>query len=417
MPHRRRFRTAGVVVAGLVTASSLLAACSLSTNRTTAPAGQGPVWLCRPGLAANPCTAQLATTVAPGPSPTSSTTVQAAPRATNPAIDCFYVYPTVSPQPATNADLHIDPAETVMAMSEASPFSADCRIYAPMYRQLTSATVSAAISGTPGVIKVSGGSVELAYSDVLAAWEYYLAHDNDGRGVVFIGDSQGSAMLIRLLRSQVDPSPAERHLLVSAVLLGGNVEVLSGQNVGGDFQNIPACTSTSATGCVVAYSSANQTPPSDSFFGRAGTGLSLVSGQPSGPSSSFQVLCVNPTSLSSPTTPGMLQPYFPTSAFPTSVPPASNPEPSAAPPTPWVTYPNMYTAHCENRNGASWLQVDDVARSKDTRPVVTEVPGPTWGLHLYDLNLALGNLVALVHDEGAAYLAPPVGGGSGPAAA
>lgn len=403
----------------VVTAASLLGACSLSVHTTT-PANQGPVWLCRPGLPADPCTAELATTVAPGPSPTSSTTVRAAARSTNPAIDCFYVYPTVSTQRSTNSDLHIDPAETVMAMEEASPFSPDCRIYAPMYRQLTSATVSAAISGTPGVIKVSAASVELAYRDVQAAWQYYLANDNDGRGVVFIGDSQGSAMLIRLLRSQVDPSPAVRRLLVSAIILGGNVEVLSGQSVGGDFQNIPACNATSATGCVVAYSSANQTPPSDSFFGRAGTGLSLVSGQPSGPSSSFQVLCVNPASLSSPTLPGMLQPYFPTSAFPTSVPTDSNQKPSKNQPTPWVTYPNLYTAQCENRNGASWLQVDHAARSGDTRPVVTEVPGPTWGLHLWDFSLGLGNLVTLVHDEGASYAARATGtgiGGSGTAAA
>jgi hypothetical protein len=393
-----------VVVAGLVTASSLLAACSLTVH-TTAPANQGPVWLCRPGLPADPCTAELATTVAPGPSPTSSTTVRAAaPPATHPAIDCFYVYPTVSTQRSTNADLRIDPAETVMAMEEASPFAPDCRIYAPMYRQLTSDTVSAAISGTPGVIKVSAASVDLAYGDVQAAWQYYLANDNDGRGVVFIGDSQGSSMLIRLLRSQVDPSPAVRRLLVSAIILGGNVEVLSGQSAGGDFQNIPACNASSATGCVVAYSSANQTPPSDSFFGRAGTGLSLVSGQPSGPSSSFQVLCVNPASLSSPTTPGMLQPYFPTSAFPTSVP-------SGYQPTAWVTYPNLYSAQCENRNGASWLQVDHVARSGDTRPVVTEVPGPTWGLHLWDFSLGLGNLVTLVHDEAASYAARVTGTG------
>ncbi|HWE56034.1 MAG TPA: hypothetical protein VG435_11000, partial [Acidimicrobiales bacterium] len=107
-----------MVIAALVTASSLLAACSSSGNQTTettAPASQGPVWLCRPGLAANPCTAELATTVAPGPHPTSSTTVQAAAPATNPAIDCFYVYPTVSTQASTNADLRIEPAETVMA--------------------------------------------------------------------------------------------------------------------------------------------------------------------------------------------------------------------------------------------------------------------------------------------------------------
>ena len=268
------------------------------------------MWLCRPGLANDPCTANLAATVEPGPSPTSSTTVQPNPPPTTPAIDCFYVYPTVSTQATTNANLHIDPAERLVAEAQASPFAPNCRIFAPMYRQLT----LGALEGTSGVARANASSVALAYSDVLAAWQYYLAHDNAGRGVVFIGHSQGSSMLIRLLHSQVDPSPAERRLLVSAIILGGNVEVPVGQGVGGSFQNIPACNSTSATGCVVAYSSFSQTPPANSLFARAGTGVSLVSGQPPGPSSAFQVLCVNPTSLSSPATPGPLEPYFPTSA-------------------------------------------------------------------------------------------------------
>ncbi len=420
-------QTAGAVAAvaaAVLTASSLLVACSVSvtgTTATTSPAqsGTGPVWLCRPGLANDPCTVKLATTVAPGPTPTTSLTLQAnsplttPATATDPAIDCFYVYPTVSTQPTTNADLHIDPGETLVAEAQASPFSSNCRIYAPMYRQLTSAAISASTSA----IAVPASAVALAYSDVLAAWQYYLAHDNQGRGVVFIGDSQGSAMLIRLLRSQVDPSPAERRLLVSAILLGGNVEVPLGQSAGGDFQHIPACTSTSATGCVVAFSSFNQTPPSDSLFGRAGAGISLLSGEPSGPSSSFQVLCVNPTSLSSPTTAGMLQPYFPTSSFPTSVSAASNQKAATASSAAWVTYPDLYTAQCENQDGASWLQVTHVAPAGDTRPVVSEVYGPTWGLHLVDLNLTLGNLVTLVGEEGTAFAAQSVGSGIGGAGA
>ena len=398
----------------VVTASSLLAACSSSPARTavSVPAtDNGPVWLCRPGLADDPCTVKLATTVAPGPTPTASLALQAdspaVGTATAPAIDCFYVYPTVSNQPTTNADLHIDPGEILTAEAQASPFASNCRIYAPMYRQLTSTAIG---TGT-GAIAVPASAVELAYSDVLAAWQSYLAHDNQGRGVVFIGDSQGAAMLIRLLRAEVDPNPAERRLLVSAILLGGNVEVPNGQSVGGDFQHIPACNSTSATGCVVAFSSFNQTPPSNSLFGRSGAGVSLLSGQPSGPSSSFQVLCVNPASLSSPTTPGMLQPYFPTSSFPTSVSAAADQRTATTSSTAWVTYPNLYTAQCENTDGASWLQVNTVAPAGDTRPVVSAVYGPTWGLHLVDLNLALGNLVSLVNDQGIAFAAGSIGSG------
>ena len=347
-----------VAAAAAVAASSLLAACTSSpagttgTRATTAPAASGPVWLCRPGLANDPCTANLAATVEPGPSPISSTTVQPNPPPTTPAIDCFYVYPTVSAQADHQRQPALDFRPKPVAEAQASPFAPHCRIFAPMYRQLTLGALEQP-GGGPG-IRVVGGAGLQRRAGRLA---YYLAHDNAGRGVVFIGHSQGSSMLIRLLRSQVDPSPAERRLLVSAIILGGNVEVPVGQGVGGSFQNIPACNSTSATGCVVAYSSFSQTPPANSLFARAGTGVSLVSGQPPGPSRAFQVLCVNPTSLSSPATPGPLEPYFPTSTA------AAAGKPS----TPWVTYPNLYTAQCAYQDGASWLQVTDVAPTGDTR--------------------------------------------------
>lgn len=419
MSHRGGGRRAAGFAVALVGLSVVLAACSSppatsSTPTTTTPLA-APVWLCRPGLVNDPCTTDLTTTVAPGPSPTSSTTVQAGPSsatAATPAIDCFYIYPTVSTQTTTNANLNIDPAETDVAKAQVASFAPDCRIFAPVYRQYT----------VPALLRPSGlGSVtpaaeDIAYAGVRAAWNYYLAHDNRGRGVVFIGHSQGASMLIRLLSSEVDPNPAERRLLVSAILLGGNVEVPVGKTVGGSFQNIPACTSTTATGCVVAYSTFDKTPPAASLFGRSGQGVSLLSGQPPGPSSLYQVLCVNPSSLSSPTTPGPLDPRFPTPAGAATA--GSDPGGAAKRPTsPWVTYPNLYTAQCEAQDGASWLQVDDVAPPGDTRPVVnTSVLGPNWGLHLEDVNLALGNLVALVQSQGTAFAAQSIGGlGSAPA--
>ncbi len=68
---------------------------------------------------------------------------------------------------------------------------------------------------------------------------------------------------------------------------------------------------------------------------------------------------------------------------------------------PWVTYPGLYTGACESAAGATWLQI--TARTGDSRPVVTPTLGPTWGLHLDDVNLALGNLVNDVMAEEAAY--------------
>ena len=86
-------------------------------------------------------------------------------------------------------------------------------------------------------------------------------------------------MLIRLIRSQIDANPALRKRLVSAIVLGGNVQVPAGKSVGGSFQHVPACTAASQTGCVIAYSSFPSQPPAFTLFGRPGTGVSLLSGQ------------------------------------------------------------------------------------------------------------------------------------------
>ena len=75
----------------------------------------------------------------------------------------------------------------------------------------------------------------LAYNDIVDAWHYYLQHDNDGRGVVLIGHSQGSGVLTQLIRDEIDGKPVQS-TIVSALLLGTNVAVPRGKDVGGAFQ-------------------------------------------------------------------------------------------------------------------------------------------------------------------------------------
>jgi hypothetical protein len=89
----------------------------------------GIVWLCRPGLAVNPCMANLDTTVVLADG---SRSVKRVAPAANPAFDCFYVYPTVSRQQALNANLQVDPEETAAAMAQAARFSQVCRVWSPM---------------------------------------------------------------------------------------------------------------------------------------------------------------------------------------------------------------------------------------------------------------------------------------------
>ena len=59
---------------------------------------------------------------------------------------------------------------------------------------------------------------------------------------MIIGHSQGTFVLRRLIAREIDGKAVSRRL-VSAILLGGNVLVRRGSNVGGDFRRIPACRS------------------------------------------------------------------------------------------------------------------------------------------------------------------------------
>jgi hypothetical protein len=91
------------------------------------------VWLCRPGRQ-DACTAsQDATIVAVDGSLTRETFHSAK----NPPIDCFYVYPTVSNEPGGNSDLTITGAEKLVVDAQFARFASKCRLFAPMYRQVT----------------------------------------------------------------------------------------------------------------------------------------------------------------------------------------------------------------------------------------------------------------------------------------
>ena len=188
-------RRGGMVMATLVMAGSLALAIGTGARparatttsssapgaATTTPAPPATVWLCRPGMADDPCTPSLTMTdTTPSGRTLGVVKVQ---RASQPKIDCFYVYPTVSDQKTPNADLTVDPTERSIALYQAAQYSRDCRVFAPMYRQLT----ISAITGP-----TTAAESTLAYDGVLQAWNTYLHKYNDGRGVVLIGHSQGS---------------------------------------------------------------------------------------------------------------------------------------------------------------------------------------------------------------------------------
>lgn len=171
--------------------------------------------------------------------------------ATSSQVDCFYVYPTVglnlvpgNPDPY-GADAGAIEAATA---AQAASFSSTCRVFAPQYRQ---ATIGA--YALPEFVRQL--YIQVAASDILAAFDHYLANYNQGRKIVLIGHSQGSEMLIKLLQARFETSPELRGKLLIGILAGIPVNVPVGQKLGGTFSNVPVCTLPGEVGCFIAFSS------------------------------------------------------------------------------------------------------------------------------------------------------------------
>lgn len=325
-------------------------------------------WLCRPGRT-DACSGILTATVIEADGSLSQRTYKPDPNA---PIDCFYVYPTVSREPTGNSDMSAGEEETHAAEAQFARFSAACRPYAPLYRQVT-------LAGLRGQAHINPA---LAYGDVLDAWNSYLARDNQGRGVVLIGHSQGARILKHLIAAEID-GKRQQSLLVSAILLGTDIEVPKGRTMGGAFRNIPLCERKQQTACVIAYSSFRATAPpgANAQFG-VSHGNSVYA-------------CVNPGSL---TDEGKLDAELPAVG-----------EVKRMFGTTFVENPGMFSAKCVEEGNRSYLAISigegagSLRVNEHFMSIQESLPG--WGLHILDVNLALGNLVDLVRTQGTEWIA------------
>jgi len=372
----------------LALAAGLAASASAQTTKNDYADAKN--WLCRPGQQ-DACAVDLTTTIVAADG--TLTREPFKPNATAP-IDCFYVYPTVSTDPAPNSDMNPGNEEKRIAAAQAARFQAQCRVFAPLYRQVTLRGLAT------GLLTKPGGTPErtLAYDDVLDAWNYYLQHDNNGRGIVLVAHSQGSFLLQDLIASEIDGKPIQSRL-VSAILLGTSLPVPKGKDVGGAFKSVPLCKSASQTGCVITYASFRSTipPPATSLFGRV-AGEDLMSA------------CTNPAALAGGS--AEVHAYLNATGTPFLLPSAPQPAWAAdkTVDTPWVSVPGLVTAQCVNNEHGSYLEVTVHGNPNDPRAddIVGDVmggnqPNAAWGLHLLDVNLTLGNLLDIVAQQAKTY--------------
>jgi len=341
-------------------------------------------WLCLPGRD-DPCSRPLPTTAL---NPNGYGSTGAVRPAADSPIDCFYVYPTVSRDAGANSDLQAGPEEIAVATVQLARFGTICRTFAPIYRQATITALLAGMNGTGSPAR----SLGLAYQDVVAAWRHYLEHHNRGRRFVLIGHSQGTIHLSQLLAREIEGRPEAARML-SALLIGFNIEVPEGEDVGGTFRTTPLCRRRGQTGCVVTYVSfrATDPPPAGSLFGRAAR-------------PGMTVACTNPAALAGGS--ARLDSYW--FAGP-SVTETQNPiqwSSQGPPPTPFLRTEGLASAACVNRGPVGYLSVMTEADPADGR--TDRIPGdviiggrlqPGWGLHLADMNLAMGDLIALVETQ------------------
>ena len=163
-------------------------------------------------------------------------------------VDVFFMHPTIFWEKSEktwnasigDAKLNQKVDESTI-LFQASAFNGAARVFAPRYRQ---AHLRCFFSKDKAS---SEQALDLAYADLKAAFEYYLAHYNQGRPIIIASHSQGSKHGVRLLREMFDGKPLQRKL-VAAYLVGWPVTESS-------FEGIPPCSSPDQTGCFCSWRS------------------------------------------------------------------------------------------------------------------------------------------------------------------
>lgn len=194
----------------------------------------------------------------------------------------FFIHPTSYIEKGDwNADLN-DPTSRKYAglfvKAMASPFNGSTAIWAPRYRQ---AAVGAFLTDKPAAER----AIDLAYRDVLAAFDVFTRNVGPSQPIVLVGHSQGAFLLRRLLRDRVAGTPMAGRV-IAAYVIGWPVSIAHDL----PRMGLPACEKADDSGCVMSWLSVAD-PSDTTMLMKAYARRKGLDGQPVRGSA---FLCTNP---------------------------------------------------------------------------------------------------------------------------
>jgi len=162
-------------------------------------------------------------------------------------VDVFFVHPTTFlSSTGWNAPMGDLPSgnwvDNAVMPGQASVFNGSARVYAPRYRQ---AQIYAFFALEDG----GNDALELAYTDIEAAFEHYLTEFNDNRPFIVAGHSQGALHVRSLLERKISGTQLLDRM-VAAYPVGYPMGI---SDLTEAIPDIPMCESAPQTGCLLTW--------------------------------------------------------------------------------------------------------------------------------------------------------------------
>lgn len=164
-------------------------------------------------------------------------------------VDVFIICPTVDTRSETNSfDLNDKlKGNFIYALDlERGIFDETGRLFSPYYRQMSINAYSLSESEREK-------AKEVAYSDVSAAFRWYLDHENNGRGIILAGFSQGGEMCLELLKEYFGGNGKEAKALRRQLIAVYSMGWMVTEEMQKEYPQIVPAEGETDTGVVISF--------------------------------------------------------------------------------------------------------------------------------------------------------------------